>query len=365
MPYKKDVLAWAAEISPEAKRLGAANTLTRLSSGAYRADNTDLFGFSYMLHRFAKRHLNGESALGGKKALVLGSGGAAQAIIAAVEDAGCAPVTISRTGENNYENLLERHADAALIVNTTPVGMYPNCPASPLTLETLKGFTDLKGVLDAVYNPERTGIMLAAEELGIPGESGLVMLVAQAWRASEIWQNKDLDESLIDAIEERLLKKMRNVVLIGMPGSGKTSTGRELAKLTGRTHIDLDIAFSEEYGKSAAEVIETQGEDSFRKLETKIADKYGKESGLVISCGGGIVTRSENYNLIHQNGTIVMLNRALEKLSTKGRPVTAAKGNKRLAQERMPLYKTWADYTQTCTGSARGDALEIAHRLGL
>lgn len=365
MPYKKEVLKWASSVTQTALRLGAANTLTRKPDGTFAADNTDLFGFSYMLRRFCMRHLGSEDALTDKKALVLGSGGAAQAIVAALEDLHAKPVVISRKGPDAYINLLERNADAALIVNTTPVGMYPKCPESPIPLETLQALPQLEGVLDAVYNPERTGIMLAAEALGIPAESGLVMLVAQAFRSSEIWQRRTLDESLIDTIEDRLLRQMRNVVLIGMPGSGKTSAGRELAALSGRTHVDLDQAFAENNKRSAAEVIENDGEEAFRRLETSTIAQYCKESGLVISCGGGAVTRPENYDLMHQNGTIVMLDRPIANLSTKGRPLSAAKGVERLAAERMPLYRSWADYVQTCTGSAHGDAVEIAQLLGL
>lgn len=365
MPYKKDVMKWASTVTPTAKRLGAANTLTRKADGSYEADNTDLFGFSYMLKRFCERHCGNARALENKKVLVLGSGGAAQAIIAAIEDMGASPVVISRTGDDTYENLLEKHADAALIVNTTPIGMYPNCPDTPLDIETLKHMPKLLGVLDAVYNPERTGIMLCAEKLGVPAESGLVMLVAQAFKSSELWQGAELNPSLIDEIEQKLLTQMRNIVLIGMPGSGKTSAGRELATISGRTQIDLDKAFAEEYGRSAADVIEKDGEDAFRKLETRILATYCAKSGLIISCGGGVVTRPENYDLMHQNGTIIMLDRPLEKLSTKGRPLSAAKGVQKLAEERMPLYRSWADYIQPCTGSARGDALKIAQLLGL
>lgn len=366
IPYKKEVFKYASFVSDTAKRLGAANTLLRKTDGTYAAYNTDLFGFTYMLERFCNEHLGGIEAIKGAKVLVLGgTGGAAQAINASLEDAGTHPITISRKGENNYTNLLELHSDADLIVNTTPVGMYPKCPAEILGGSALEAMPNLKGVIDAVYNPERTGIMLAAEKLGIPTQSGLVMLVAQAFQSSEIWQQTKLDTALIDQIEAKLLDKMRNVVLIGMPGSGKTSAGRELAALTGRTHIDLDNAFKKTYNKSAAEVIEQEGENAFRKLETAIVDTYGKESSLVISCGGGVVTRQENYDLLHQNGTIVMLDRTLEKLSTKGRPLSASKGVQKLAQERMPLYRQWADYIQPCTGSARGDALEIAQLLDL
>lgn len=365
IPYKKEVIKWASEVGEEAKRLGAANTLTRKADGTFKADNTDLFGFSYMLRRFAKRHYQSTNALKGMEALVLGSGGAAQAIVAALEDEGAKPHVISRSGADTYENVLERHADAELIVNTTPVGMYPNCPASPLSLETMRALPKLKGVLDAIYNPERTGIMLNAEKLQIPAESGLVMLVAQAFRSSEIWQNKTLDPAVIDEIEAKLLSTMRNIVIIGMPGSGKTSSGRELAALTGRTHIDLDKAFNEHYKRSAAEVIQEDGEDAFRAMETAIAKDYCSRSGLVISCGGGIVTRPENYDLLHQNATIVMIDRPITELSSKGRPLSKSKGVEKLAEERMGLYRAWADYIQPCTGSAHGDALEIAQQLGL
>lgn len=366
IPYKKEAYAYASSHSDTAKRLGVANTLKRNADGTYTAYNTDLFGFTYMLERFCNEYLGGIEALKGAKVLVLGgTGGAAQAILASLEDHGTYPVVVSRTGENNYNNLLELHSDADLIVNCTPMGMYPNCPAEILDANTLKAMTKLKGILDAVYNPERTGIMLAAESLNIPCQSGLVMLVAQAFRSSEIWQDAALDRSLIDSIEAKLLAKMRNVVLIGMPGSGKTSCGRELAKLTKRTHIDLDAAFFETYERSAAEVIEHDGEKVFRTMETDILATYSKESSLVISCGGGVVTRPENYNLMHQNSAIVMLDRPLDQLSSKGRPLSKSKGIEQLAQERMGLYRAWADTILTCTGSAHGDALELTQLLAL
>lgn len=371
IPYKRNVLKWATCVSPNAKRLGAANTLIRKSDGTYEADNTDLFGYAYFLKRFCERHLEAnitsatDSPLAGTKALVLGSGGASAAVCAALEDAGANAVVISRNGENNYDNMLELHSDASLIVNTTPVGMYPNCPATPVDEAVMAQMPSLKGVLDVVYNPERTGIMLAAEHLGIAAESGLVMLVAQAWQSSKIWGLTTKDASVIELIEAKILASTRNVVLIGMPGSGKTSAGRELAALTGRKQVDLDHAFAQEIGRSAAEVIEQEGEETFRALETQIVAKYCSQSGLVISCGGGVVTCPKNYNLMHQNGTIVMLNREISKLSTKGRPISAAKGVEKLAQERMPLYKAWADIELACTGSARGDALKIAQLLGL
>ena len=250
-------------------------------------------------------------------------------------------------------------------MNTTPVGMYPNCPASPLAAEMLATFPRLGGVLDVVYNPERTGIVLAAESLGIPAESGLAMLVAQAWRSSELWQGHALDEGLIATIEQELRNGERNVVLIGMPGSGKTSCGRELGSLTGRTVVDLDHAFAGRFGRSAADVIEHDGEDAFRTLETKVLAEYTKRSSQVLSCGGGVVTRAENLGLMRQNGVVIMLDRPLEHLSSRGRPISRSRGIEALAAERMPLYHAWADRVVRCTGSAHGDAVEIARLLGL
>ena len=365
IPYKRDVIALCDELAPAARRLSAVNTLVRGEGGLVCGDNTDLFGFSWLLRRFCERHLGGEGALRGAEVLVLGSGGASHAVVGALEDAGARACVISRRGDDTYDTLAERHADARLVVNATPVGMYPNCPASPLPEGTLERLGRLAGVLDVVYNPERTGICLEAERLGLPAESGLAMLVAQAWRSSELWQGRALDESLVDAIEAEIRSETRNVVLIGMPGSGKTTCGRELGRLLGRESVDLDQAFSRRFGRGAAEVIEREGEETFRAMETEVLAEHARRSGLVISCGGGVVTRPENLALARQNGTVVMLDRPLEQLSSRGRPLSRARGVAALAEERMPLYRAWADLVQPCTGSARGDAQAIARALGL
>ena len=365
IPYKRNVVPLCDELAPAARRLGAVNTLVRRTDGLILGDNTDMFGFGWLLRRFCERHLGGLDAIRGQEALVLGSGGASHAVVGALEDAGAVPRVISRSGADTYDTLLERHADAALVVNATPVGMYPNCPASPLEGEVLSGLHGLLGVLDVVYNPERTGICLAAEKLGIPSESGLAMLVAQAWRSSELWQGGGLDEGLIPAIEQELLALTRNVVLIGMPGSGKTTCGRALAELTGRRAVDLDHAFTERFGRTPAEVIEEEGEEAFRRMETETLADHARRSGLIISCGGGVVTRPENLPLMRQNGVVVMLDRPIGELSSKGRPISRSRGVEALAAERMPLYRSWADHVIPCTGSARGDAEEIRRILGL
>ena len=255
IPHKRLAAELADTRSPRVERLGVANTLVREDDGTISAENTDVLGFSWMLERFFRReHGKGaEELLAGRSALVLGSGGASRSVQASLAEVGARAIVVSRTGSETYEGLAERHPDAALIVNTTPVGMYPSCPAAPLDEASLASLDGLLGVLDVVYNPRRTGICLAAERLGIPSESGLAMLVAQAFFASELFQGRKLDEALVDKIEQDILAETQNVILIGMPGSGKSSCGRALARLLGRPFVDVDDAIAAESGRSAAE----------------------------------------------------------------------------------------------------------------
>lgn len=365
IPYKRRAAELADERSPRVERLGAANTLVRREDGSILAENTDVLGFFWMLARFCRRELGSSvnEALGSRKALVLGSGGASQAVRLALEEyAGMDVVTVSRSGKETYEGLARRHADAALVVNTTPVGMFPNCPASPLDEETLSALTGLVAVLDVVYNPRRTGLLLAAERLGLPAESGLAMLVAQALYASELFQGRDLDDSLVAEVEGQIRTQTENVVLIGMPGAGKSSCGRALARLLGRPFVDVDEAIALECGRTAAQIIREDGEETFRAVETEVTGRYAARSGLVLACGGGVVTRAENRDLIRQNARVVFLDRPIAELSDDGRPMSQTKGVERLAAERMDAYRSWADVTLPCTGSPAGDA-ELARRL--
>ena len=359
IPYKRLAAELADLRSPAVERLGAANTLVRREDGRVAAENTDVLGFSWMLARFCQERLGGSpvSTLGDRKVLVLGSGGASQAVRYALEQSAHARVVVvSRAGEETYDTLVSRHADAALIVNTTPVGMYPSCPASPIDEGDLASLTGLRGVLDVVYNPYRTGLVLLAERLGLPAESGLSMLVAQALYASELFQGCELDDALVGKIERDILSATQNAVLSGLPGAGTATCGRPLARLQGRPFVDIDDALELECGRSAAQIICEDGEETFRKIETRVTGSYGARSGLVIACGGGVVTRPENYDLLHQNGRIVFLDRPIEELSSAGRPVSQAKGVIQIAQERMGLYRGWADVVVRCTGSADGDA---------
>ena len=362
IPHKRLAAQVADVRSSAVERLGVANTLVRSDDGRIFAENTDVLGFAWMLERFCESRL-GESprdALGGKKVLVLGTGGASRSVTDVLENvADARPVTISRSGAENYENLASRHSNAVLLVNATPVGMFPHCPDTPVPEGVLGSLTQLRGVLDLIYNPSRTGLCLAAERLRVPSESGLSMLVAQAFYASELFQGKGLDDTLIGQIERDIRLQTQNIVLIGMPGAGKSSCGRALSRLMGRPFVDIDSAIETAEGRSAAQIILEDGEGAFREIETRVTGAYGSRSGLVIACGGGVVTRAENYDLLHQNGFIVFLDRSIAELSTNGRPISQTRGVEEVAQERMGLYRSWADLKLACTGSALGDAREI------
>ena len=332
IPYKKAVIPYLSEISDAAKKIGSVNTLLRLPDGGLRGDNTDYYGFAYMLDR-AKIHV------AGKKCLILGSGGASLTAVAVVTDRGGTPVVISRSGENNYENI-SRHADADVIINTTPVGMYPNNGESPVDLSV---FPRLSGVADVIYNPCRTALLLQAEKLGIPHVGGLTMLVAQAKRANELFFGTPRPDSLMDSVTAQMRNDRENVVLIGMPGCGKSTVGRALAKALGKKFADTDEEIVRLSGRTPADIIREDGEEAFRRIEHEAVCRLGKSSGYVIATGGGVVTRAENYAPLHQNGILVFLRRPLEELSSAGRPLSQSVGVEALYEKRLPLYEAWAD----------------------
>ncbi len=335
IPYKKTVMEYCAELTPAARRIGSVNTILRRPDGTLLGDNTDYDGFLYLLK-------SAGAQVEGRKALVLGSGGASLTAQSVLKDMGAKSVTvISRSGPDNYENL-ERHADAEIIVNTTPVGMFPYNMNSPVDL---KKFPRLYGVVDIIANPSKTALLMQAEKLGIKHAGGLPMLVAQAAYAAEKFCGRKIYDGEIEKVLKNISKSTKNIVLIGMPGCGKTTVGRRLSKILGREFIDLDAAIVEKAGKTIAEIFADEGEEEFRRIETECAADAGKKSGVVISTGGGIVTRERNYDLLRQNGTIIFINRPTAQLATRGRPLSAAQGLEKLADERMPLYKKWASVT--------------------
>ena len=332
IPYKKDVIPYLDELSPTAKRLGAVNTIVRREDGSLIGHNTDYFGFCSMVGRSGL-------TVAGKKVLVLGSGGASNTAVAALEEMGAQVVVISRSGENNYDNL-HRHADAAVIVNTTPVGMYPKTGVSPISLER---FQKLEGVLDVVYNPARTQLLLDAESRGLIAMNGLWMLVAQAKESAEWFAGVQIPDGKIAKIHGLLRAQMENIILIGMPGCGKTTVGQALATMQGKRFVDADAVLEERVGRKITDIIPTDGEEAFRQMETDTLAELGKQSGLVIATGGGCVTREWNYPLLHQNGTILWLTRELDKLPTHGRPLSQTGKLQQMYAVREPMYRRFAD----------------------
>lgn len=334
IPYKKEVIPYCDELSPRAAKLGAVNTIVRRPDGTLIGHNTDYFGFQSMLLRTGLK-------VAEKKVLVLGSGGASATAVCVLEEMGANTVVISRSGKNNYENIAMHH-DASVIVNTTPVGMYPNTGTSPVDLSM---FPSLEGVLDIVYNPARTQLLLDAEKRGLITENGLWMLVAQAKESAEWFTGTKINDDVIIHIHALLQKQMENIILIGMPGCGKSTIGKQLAEHQNKHFCDADVETINRAGISIPEIFEKYGEDGFRKLETDVLRDLGKESGLVIATGGGCVTQSENYDLLHQNGSILWIQRDLDLLPTEGRPLSHKGKLEEMYKIRKPLYELFADYS--------------------
>ena len=352
IPYKKEVISYLSELSPTAQKMGCVNTVLRRSDGTLYGHNTDYFGFTSLV-----RHAG--LSVAGKKVLVLGSGGASNTAVAALKDLGASPVVISRSGENNYGNL-HLHRDAAAIVNATPVGMYPNTGVSPIDL---KLFPHLEGVLDVIYNPARTQLLLDAEKLGIPRENGLWMLVAQAKEAAEVFTGGKISDEVIEKIYRRLSHQMKNIVLIGMPGCGKSTIGALLAEKLGRTLADADEKIISLAGKSIPDIFAQDGEPTFRDWETKALTELGKQSGLVIATGGGCVTQKRNYPLLHQNGYLVWLERDCSVLPTDGRPLSQANDLGKMYAARKPLYEAFADIRVENAGTPEETVQHILNTL--
>ncbi len=332
IPYKKAVIPYCNTLSPQAALLGAVNTIVKRPDGTLWGHNTDYFGFQKMLS------ISGLSVQN-KKVLVLGSGGAGITASTVLSDFGAEVVVISRNGENNYENL-DRHTDASVIVNATPVGMYPNNGTAPVSLSV---FPNLEGVLDLIYNPSKTDLLLQAEARNLIAVNGLYMLVAQAKESAEYFGGKKIADEEITNVYSRLKHQMENIILIGMPGCGKTTIGTLIAEATNRQFIDTDQLIVDRVGMPIPLFMEKYGLDKFRQVETDVIGDICKKSGLVIATGGGCVTREENYKLLRQNGSVIWIRRNIADLPTDGRPLSQKNNLQDMYNARKALYSRFAD----------------------
>lgn len=338
IPYKETVISYLDEVDPKAAKMGAVNTVVQ-RNGKLFGYNTDYFGFRYMLEH---NHIQ----IAGKKVLVLGRGGASKAVIAVLEDMGAAEIhTIYyKIAEDSisYETCYTLHTDAQVIVNTTPVGMYPNSGHTPIDLTP---FTKLEAVADVVYNPLRTRLVLDAEEKGCQAIGGLEMLVGQAKYAVEIFLDQSLPEDSIDVVYKDLMAERRNLVLIGMSGCGKSTLGKLAAEKLGKTFVDTDAEIIKRIGMSIADYFAAYGEDSFRKVESEVVQEISTQNNLVISTGGGVIKNPENIRWLKGNGTVIWIQRDPELLeSGNGRPlVPDQEAVRRLYKERLPLYTAAAE----------------------
>ena len=349
IPYKKTVIPYCDELTEAARSIGSVNTIVKRPDGTLLGHNTDYDGFLWLLK-------NAGADVKGKKALVLGTGGASVTVQAALRDLGASPVVvISRGGEDNYDNL-DRHADAKILVNATPVGMYPKAGVSPVDLAL---FPALEGVFDVVYNPAKTQLLLEAEKRGIPCANGLGMLVAQAKAAAEYFDGRPIGDEAVYSIKTELERNTRNIMLIGMPGSGKSTVGAALAASLNRKLVDVDERIVELAGCSIPEIFARDGEEGFRRIEHQALCQVSQESGLVIATGGGVVTRQENFDPMRQNSLIVWLLRDLSLLPRDGRPLSQTNSLTEMFKVREPMYRAAADCIADNNGSVENTVKQI------
>ena len=336
IPYKKAVIPYCDEISATAQKIGSVNTIVKRADGSLFGDNTDYAGFSAMAARAG-------ISFAGRKVAILGSGGTSLTARTVAADEGAREVVVvSRSGAVNYGDL-SPVADSDIVINTTPIGMYPNNGEAVVSLDT---FPNCCGVIDVIYNPLRTALISQACERGIPYTGGLYMLTAQAAFAYERFIGETLAPSVLDRVYRELLQSVENVILVGMPGSGKTTVGKLVAERLGREVVDLDAVVAERAGMSVPEIFAAQGEAVFRKMAADAAADFGKQKGLVIAGGGGIILTAVNRAALRQNGRVYCLERPLESLSTANRPLSKdLETLKQMAEARAPLYALASDVT--------------------
>lgn len=353
IPYKEMALNCCDEVDPSAKEIGAVNTVVNRGGRLY-GYNTDFSGFLYLLRRHGIEVKD-------KEVLILGTGATSKSLAAAARHEGAAKITLASRREGpgrvTYEEAAKRK-DTQVILNASPAGMYPDNEALPVDLDN---YPRLSGVADVIYNPLRTNLVLAAKKRGIPAAGGLLMLTAQAKYAIEYFLGTRIEEEKIDEIYRSLLAQKANIVLIGMPSSGKTSVGKGLARLLQRPFVDLDKEIEKEAKKPIPEIFAGYGEDYFRDLEEKITQRFAKEGGAVLSTGGGVVKRPQNILRLRQNGVVFFLNRRLYKLQTGGkRPLSSDReAIRRLWREREPLYRGACDVVVPNNGRFKDAVIRI------
>lgn len=327
IPYKKDVLPFLHEVSVEAKEMGAVNTVLN-KNGKLLGYNTDVGGILYTLKR------KGVS-LNGKTVLILGTGGASKAVEYVCKKQGAKYFFVSRNGEINYQNCYD--INAQVIINATPVGMYPLIDDCPVDLQR---FSNLEFVFDLIYNPQKTLLIKTANRLNIKSSNGLPMLVEQALLAQDIWLSKTHTEKETENIISKISGSKLNIALTGMPGCGKSTIGKKLAKSLGKEFVDLDDEITKITGKNPSKIITESGELEFRKIETKTLKTVLLKTGAVISLGGGAILSEENRRLLSLNSVTIYIKRDLALLESKGRPLSQKLGVTKLFEERKPLYET-------------------------
>lgn len=354
IPYKEKVIPYLASISEGAAKIGAVNCIVNKDGKLY-GYNTDFSGMRALI-------LKNGIDMTGKKVLILGTGGTSKTAHAVCENlmAGTILTVSRRAGDNviTYEEAVKNHKDADVILNTTPAGMYPNTDGMPIDISE---FDNLSGVIDVIFNPLRTNLVMDALSRDIPSEGGLYMLVMQAIVASEFFFDTKYDEALCDSIFKDILSSKENIVLIGMPASGKSSVGRRLSHMTGREYVDSDPLIEQKAGMSIPDIFEKFGEKYFRDLEAEVIKEISKESGKIISTGGGAVLRAENVHNLKKNGCIYFIDRPLKDLIPTGdRPLANSKEKiVKLYNERYPIYSSSADVVIDVKGNVEWTARQI------
>ena len=332
-PYKVNALEACDVVDPRAERIGCVNTMVR-KDGKWHGYNTDYDGFVFTL-----QHAGIDVA--GKECIILGDGASSATVHVALEDLGAKSIThLSRKTPPFYDDAPNYYERAQIIINCTPIGMYPHNPAN---LIDITQFSKLEGVVDLIYNPRRTILLLQAEMMDVPHCDGLPFLVAQGVEAANHFQGESFGTKEIEQILRDMRRKKENIILIGMPGVGKTTVGKALGEEMGRTCVDVDQELEKEIGDISAYITE-QGEPAFREKEAEMIAKLGTQTGLVISTGGGCVTVPKNYAHLRQNGRIYQLTQPVENLSTSGR-VLSSGGIERLREleaTRTPMYESFA-----------------------